>query len=1030
MEELLQARWLNGELVSQRESEMELTCAFNRRESVWASHAQRRSMALGGRKSILPAVTDAPRKSILRKSVASSNDSPTYSVQPSTSRASTQADDDHEASNKRKSSKIAFVSDQEMKSPPQLRRKFDEEQTAGAMHKFEIFHDDKESAVRDDKDLFKAPNPPPVSRPRVSSAFDLGDDNEGCTTQTFNFFIKSQSVSTPKANSKSAQCLSSSDIQPRSDLFAENEPSTSTAVRQPFTSRMPSEDESSANYPSPELETNRHKLSAILETTEDTNTISSAATISSKSSSVDELRTICEANSNVDSITSTTVASANKTPPLATIDEMRIVDKLVEVSPKAQQPGPSQEADKNQSINECKATKTAEASVASVLPFDIYEDNSLHFADNHSVSKAAHEEPPSVCPLNLIEDRTETIPPFLMNRNQTIEANSIMPLAEPTIQIPLPIDESMKLPSTMIPMISDRSQFAIFEDEAVVLSYPDCKQKLKDNETIDKSVFNFINDQSVMPPPEPLSTTVMSTELTDLVQKMNLSSKSTLLPRASIVDRSEFNIFQDENDRSMAPPVPDEVSSMSMFAIASAVQSNSETNDTQLQMSDKNESQRAAISSENVLGLAAAVSLPKISCAKTDIDDEFYRMMQSPDTRFPKSVAVPPKISIVDESYEKESVANDHSISLLRPMKEISINEHQRVDRSAVPMQAQLMNPARAEFTFSEENPNTELFSVHLGSIKNSTLLERGPSPMPSITNQPKSDAKAEVASNGSQETKNVTSLDDEFYAMIRSPVPPTRSKSLNQATQQVNEGPNENKCSSFDDKFYALINSPILPMAQASFSKVTSSQTNSFFEISGVELNEAEMKLMRKGRAECASDLSFPKIQMSAPKTIRPSEFNRMTAHFTILDSPEASVHKAEPSNIGLCKRVIDDSSVLIVDPTEDLSAIVQQCPKEQSNVNESGASFRRRNQSMYERKGNVSIDYSQSQQIDPFNIDVQHAFLSDIDFVDYISKLDNVYMVNRARALQPNTEIAFGDKEFHIIQQIGQGSFGFVYR
>lgn len=1035
---------------------MELTCAFNRRESVFVSNVHRRSVALSGRQSILPVSADAPRKSILRKSIAPLpplNNSPTFDVKPTFSRASAMADGNHVACNKRKSSTLACGSEEEVKSPMHFKRKLEEKQIADEKCKVEIFHADKETAFKEDKDVFKTPNLPPASRPRASSVYELGDDNEGCTTQTFNFFIKAQSVSTPKATEKPAQYQPSCEIQQRCKLFAENENQTpnnadsellsAATVRQPFASRMPPDDVPSPSYPSPEMEINRHKLSAILETTEDANTISSAATISSKSSSsVEELRTIYEANSNGDSIISTTVASANKSSPLATIDETEDVHKGALAA---------ETIEKNidsPSVFEFKETK-AEASAVSALPFEIYEDDVTNCVTGLPISEAITDELPSMCPINLIEDKTETIPQFLLNRNQTIESNSMAPFAEHTIPLPFlipSIDESMEpnpeksieQPAASKTLTSDRSHFAIFEDDTASLLCPvdEATDEIqpKENETEKKNVSNLYNDQSILPLSEPLKT------FSDSFSKLNLSSKSTMsivdkidAPNASIcypIDRTKFNIFQDECDKPMPPAIDDAATDISNFATIPMLteQSICEAKNNLLEMT-KNSKEKATTSSEK-MSEPIGVTHPTVSKTTTDIDDEYYRMIQSPDTKFSKSVIAPSKPSIGNEF---ASTANDRSVSLLKPMKEISLTQHQKLDRSAAQLKPQATIPL-AQITFSEENPNTELFSLHMASIKNSTLLEQGPSPTPSTVDVPQSDTEA--PSDDSHKKKG-TAIDDEYYAFINSPVPAMRSNSSNPLTENP---PDEMKFTSFDEQFYALINSPIpaTPSASSQMQPLVSTQmqppldTNTIFDLSGIELNETEMKLMRKDLAECNADLSFPKFQISQPKTIRPSAFNRMTGHFTILDSPDESSKQIVHGNNtnDPAKHAIDDSSVFIVDPTEDLAANKKQYTQEQSSVNVSGASFRRGNQSAYERKGSVSIDYSQSQHIDPFDLNVQHAFLSDIDFVDYISKLENVYMVNRVRALQPDTEIAFGDKEFHVIKQIGHGSFGFVYR
>lgn len=1015
---------------------------------MFVSNAHRRSVALGGRQSILPVVTEAPRKSIMRKSIAPLpplNKPPTFDAQPTTSRVSAVGAVDVIAANsKRKSLTLECGSDQEMKSPPHFKRKFDEfeEQNAIGMSKFEIFHDDKGTAAKDDKDLFKTPSLPPA-RPRASSVYDLGDDNEGCTTQTFNFFIKSQSVSTPKAIDKPAR-MPSCDNQQRCNLFGENEspaltntnadlePMPTTTARQPFSTRMPLDEMPSPNYPSPEMELNRHKLSAILETTEDTNTMSSAATISSKSSSVsvDELRTIYEANSNIDSITSTTVAAANKSSPLATIDEIEIVEKA---SVAASETRLSNENEENTGRNDPSQPKCTKAEKAAALPFDIFEDNFAHYVAGVSVSKPINDEAPSMCTMNLIEEKTETIPLFLMNRNQTADASAMAPFAEPTLNFVFPpLDESTQLSAAPKTKTFDRSNFAIFEDDAVNLLCPVivavAEMEPNVNETVNKSVFNFGNEQSILKPSEPLNAFMMSmndSKWSDSVSKSNLSARPTvpideivdqIAPIHSVVDRSKFSIFQDETNKTMPHAIEDAPTDGLISAPIPIFtdQSICEMKNNTLQMSKNMKESTAASSQKIVIETVAAVAQPVISTTMTDIDEEYYRMIQSPDMRCSKQ-------SMNNKTDVRAPVTNERSVSLVNSMKEISLTEN-KVDRNVAQLQPQSTN-SLARFSFSEDCPNTELFSLHMASIKNSTLLERAPSPVPPTI----------VFSQSVAEPKTATALNAEYFASIESPMPTARSKSLNPPKQLAESRSQDKKCTTFDDEFYALINSPIPPMPPTSSQMISLSQSNDIYNISGIELNDTEMKLMRKDVGECGADLSFPKIQISEPKTIRPSAFNRMTAHFTIPDSPKESSYRFELENNtsdDQAKHSIEDRSVFIVEPTEDLAAVAKQCKQEQSSVDMSGASFRRANKSAYERKGSISIDYSQSQHIDPFDLNVQHAFLSDIDFVDYISKLDNVYMVNRARALQPDTEIAFGDKEFHIVEQIGRGSFGFVYR
>lgn len=324
-DEILQSKWINGELPSQLECNMDITVGFERRED----RCNRRSMALGGRKSILPPLrqNDIEKRNIItavpgpcRKSIL-----PTKSILKPSPVANipgaVQEEPKATASSSGaipKTTKRSLIKDERLlndsatQSPPISRRKTDTNSPVKVNQpKFEILEETDVSSWKPaeevDKDVFKTPKLP-SQKPRISPVYQDEDvepnatfrPNESCTTQTFNFFIKSQSVSTPKAPKKAA-------MSNRPDLFAANEnlsPIKTTPAednekkRQPFGCHTPEEykdsDTTNSRYAPNTDQLLRQKLSAILETTEDTNTISSAntisstATTSSKCSSVDD----------------------------------------------------------------------------------------------------------------------------------------------------------------------------------------------------------------------------------------------------------------------------------------------------------------------------------------------------------------------------------------------------------------------------------------------------------------------------------------------------------------------------------------------------------------------------------------------------------------------------------------------------------------------------------------------------------------------------------------------------------------------
>lgn len=227
-DELLQSKWINGELMSQKDVEMDLTYAFECRIEKRQEKVHRRSTILKGRRSILPPTEFSPHNSpITRKSVepsklltttesrismAANEPQIQNSVSPNEPIPSTSI---HNVAPiikstgvirksflpKRKSiSNVQFKLDTVTESPPVARRKIDEDNEDKLdPPKFNIFQDDTAHDAKNDDNIFKIPQTTTIAKAQPGSIFQ-DDDLEGCNTQMFNFYIKSQSISTPKGS--------------------------------------------------------------------------------------------------------------------------------------------------------------------------------------------------------------------------------------------------------------------------------------------------------------------------------------------------------------------------------------------------------------------------------------------------------------------------------------------------------------------------------------------------------------------------------------------------------------------------------------------------------------------------------------------------------------------------------------------------------------------------------------------------------------------------------------------------------------
>jgi hypothetical protein len=155
------------------------------------------------------------------------------------------------------------------------------EQMATAAVPFEVYQDE-----------ITLTNQEPSSNSRPANANQLlFNANETCSTQTFNFFIKSQSVSTP--NTKKTQKIFTSECVDEQQMHFK---STAISFSPPITSPPDHANDvynHDQEYQTPPLITNTQtkQLSTIMETTE-TNTMSSATSTKSSVDAVSNTREI------------------------------------------------------------------------------------------------------------------------------------------------------------------------------------------------------------------------------------------------------------------------------------------------------------------------------------------------------------------------------------------------------------------------------------------------------------------------------------------------------------------------------------------------------------------------------------------------------------------------------------------------------------------------------------------------------------------------------------------------------------------
>lgn len=221
---------------------------------------------------------------------------------------------------------------------------------------------------------------------------------------------------------------------------------------------------------------------------------------------------------------------------------------------------------------------------------------------------------------------------------------------------------------------------------------------------------------------------------------------------------------------------------------------------------------------------------------------------------------------------------------------------------------------------------------------------------------------------------------------------------------------------SNIDDEMYEMIKEKDTPICN-------------FLDLS-IEFTEVEMAMYAKQSAPVKDPI--PNIVISNPVSIRPSQFpmneskmDKTVAKDEVTDV-EQSFKECRLSSLKGDRQTMlkpADESVIVVEPTEDLSNVCRALDRTRRETVHSP--FKNR----YAANPRLNETISAVKEIDPFDIHLQNAFLDDIDFIEYIKNLENVHITTRVKAIEVNTKLDMGNEQFHIMKQIGKGSFGFVY-
>lgn len=207
---------------------------------------------------------------------------------------------------------------------------------------------------------------------------------------------------------------------------------------------------------------------------------------------------------------------------------------------------------------------------------------------------------------------------------------------------------------------------------------------------------------------------------------------------------------------------------------------------------------------------------------------------------------------------------------------------------------------------------------------------------------------------------------------------------------------------------------------------------TYGFLNLS-VRLTEAEMTKQIENEPQ---PIASPEFMICNPVSIRPSQFPMnvtVSNDTTIAKDVEAATDSLKEFQLEIPKQSNkvdvkqEDASLIVVEDTDDLSNVCRSMTAVNQTRRETVHSpFKNR----FATNPKLNETISSVKEIDPFNIQLQNALLDDIDFIEYIKSLDYVHITTRVRAIELDTDLQILDETYKMTKQIGQGSFGFVYR
>lgn len=209
----------------------------------------------------------------------------------------------------------------------------------------------------------------------------------------------------------------------------------------------------------------------------------------------------------------------------------------------------------------------------------------------------------------------------------------------------------------------------------------------------------------------------------------------------------------------------------------------------------------------------------------------------------------------------------------------------------------------------------------------------------------------------------------------------------------------------------------------------------NGYLDLS-IQLTEEEMADVGSKTEPLFTQMTNPvsNFVICNPVSIRPSQFpmNETKINDTTIKN---EFHQVEQSfkdiqlNPSLTEADVvvkqEEASLIVIEDTDDLSAV---CKSSANKTRRDTIHSPFKNRYATNPKLNETI--SAVKEIDPFDIHLQNAFLDDIDFIEYIRSLDYVLITTRVRLIELNGSLEMADDTFNIDAQIGQGSFGYVYR